>query len=430
MNIHLLNDALCEYRDKKTIPIHFFIKYQHIPKEPIHDIYYQNVKYDSGIKYDDWKKISYHKMSSEIKLSTYFKDLKTDLCPGIIFSVDFNLDDYTDSYYLFIKFDYGNYEYREMYFTWRNIMNTRPKVQKIVENQQVEKFFDLSMDFISDTTIDHAQQNLNSGPLEPPSTIRGYKLQLNDKTPPLPDTDETNKKINKSKSELWYSQNIQIENVRCRDKIYEICVMWYELSFYKDTIIEQKKLPMSVSLNVINFITKPRYYLIDLSKRVFDLLIDAINKKKGRINQKFLVNVRNDYSVKDITSIIFVAKGLWFLKLNMKTCIIKAIISHLSKNGKGEPLNSDRYWGDLIDCKNQIVSFGKSVQLHTDPETGLYISDVENQTPWEIYQDCSILYMNEELTLHWIIPGGFCVSTKFELNDADLEIYRWKFSHY
>lgn len=443
--MHLLCDLQYETQFKKNleIPIHVILTTSRdLPFENlsrIHSIYIQNIIYNGQHNlYTGWKQIKYTIIKKEVNLNSIFINIKKSknitLIGAIVISIPITTGIYIDLSTTIIKIIFNNdiFDSQEIILKNSDLYNGKPhfeNIEKVKPIQEVRNYFDLNIKSGEMTIQSSKSKFLHQGPLEPPSTIRGHEfIPVHKKMPII----NTTKEKTTLKSSSWFEQEIILDHITDISNKFNFFIIWYPLSFYTKENLEFKTVIGEVKHkpSFMEYIEFEQDYLINIGNRIFTLFSNFLLKNKKILTQRFLCHFPVTYDHTSIFSFLHVAREIWILNLSMKSCIIKAIIAHLSKNQKRDipKLNHNEYWGDLIDCSKGCVIFGEKVYWDYDCETQLYSTRRNNQIkPWEIFVDCFAIYTNEKLDISLVIPGGFCATTKITIIDQDVCIFKQRY---
>ncbi|AAM00731.1 DNA packaging tegument protein UL17 [Panine betaherpesvirus 2] len=284
----------------------------------------------------------------------------------------------------------------------------------------------------------------HAGPLEPPSRIRGRELVQTrvDINPDLMYATSAQEPVEVSRTDEWkgagVSRRREVWDVQRRVRFH---VLWYVNSFWRTCGLtyDDNEADLYRALDAYRSRIAVEYVLIRAVRDEIRLVL----QHRRALRQLFACHVVRKMSWIHVWELFRHALELWIDRADERSCIIKALTPRLGRParaptperldrdasalkpypwlaGRGSlPEEPERVWyADVVRCVRAQVDLGVEVRVRRCRRTGLWVArDRRGQLRrWPSQAEVCVLYVTPELHFHWVLPGGFAVSSRLCLD--------------
>lgn len=282
----------------------------------------------------------------------------------------------------------------------------------------------------------------NSGPLEPPSRIRGKRIRerrgdlLVSPEAPLEDAAES---FRRTRSDRWFGDENEIHVTWVPDTRRErsVGVIWYSESCATSISTPRHPKVDAALLReaVVGEMERVSDFLLSCC-RIVSWELEASARNQG-LRRRFACAIDEEVDQRLLVELLWISRSVWVSNVDGDSCIIKAMVRRSRRETRGVarlvgacPSGADdEVWADVIDCHSGIVYAGREVSLRVDRVTGSLRSCFRDgeRTGWEADPRLCVFYLGSDLSAIWSIPGGFALAFRLKLDGVDgLVLERFK----
>ncbi|QQL11318.1 Rh128 [macacine betaherpesvirus 3] len=264
----------------------------------------------------------------------------------------------------------------------------------------------------------------HAGPLEPPSKIRGHeivqpRIEVN---PDVIYASGPHEDDRTSKTDEWQKGGVlrlgSVWDVRQRLRLH---VLWYAQSFWRSRGLKYEDREEDLRLTLDSYFDRlsVEYQLLREVYRE----IKAVLRSDRMVAQKFSCHLSIETSWLLIWELFDRALELWRDQADVNSCIIKALAhklrskarsSHGNSVSAGKTNPSETWYADVVRCVRAEVNLGVEVHVETCSQSGLWlVRGRDGQLrKWITQPQTYVLYATPGLVFHWVLPGGFAISSR------------------
>nr|CDI95428.1 GP93 [Caviid herpesvirus 2 str. CIDMTR] len=294
-----------------------------------------------------------------------------------------------------------------------------------------------------------------SGPLEPPSVVRGRTLvarmgvsrgdvieaavaEREDLAEAA--AAEAASAVEPSLTGRWFDVQSYVSVRRLRDlcRTRTAVAVWYEHSLWADVRLRERASAVSDRNagrgGILSSMRDVSLAVSGLCAAVARGLSESL-ASLGSLSQHFSCAVPENVDFGAILDLLCISKDVWINTMGENSCIIKAIVYNIQREHADSRDSCDsesgrvtgRWWADVIDCVRGKLYGGLPVSLRACERTGLFISHHEDgrETEWVRDPGLCVVYANcVDLQIYWVVPGGFAVPFNVNTDGVRLECLR------
>ncbi|AEV80629.1 DNA packaging tegument protein UL17 [Cercopithecine betaherpesvirus 5] len=267
----------------------------------------------------------------------------------------------------------------------------------------------------------------HAGPLEPPSKIRGHeivqpRLEVN---PDVIYASGPHDDDRVSKTDEWQQGGLlRLRSVWDLQQRLCVHVLWYAHSFWRSLGLryEDREEDLRLTLDAYFDRVAVEYELLREVYRE----IKAVLRTDRMLPQKFSCHLSIETSWLLIWELFDHALELWRDRADVNSCIIKALAHRLrtGQQADGDSVSVDKtntcetWYADVVRCVRAEVDLGVEVRVERCPHSDLWITRGRDGQlrKWVAQPETYVLYVTPGLVFHWVLPGGFAISSRVRLD--------------